>query len=202
MDDDRFFAVVARQRACREFTDEPLDDHIVERLLEAACWAPSPENRQPWRFVVVRDPASRAAFGQLMREVWEMGGRDITRTRVPDTLFREVDRGLSGGTLAAAPVLIVVGADTTFVDRSQIATAVAPAVQNMLLAATAIGLGSCLTTIATVRADDVRDLVGFPPEVHPVAVVPVGHPLRPLGPPKREPASSKTSRERHGTPWS
>ncbi len=201
VDDDGFFAVAGRQRACRQYTDEPVDDASVARVLEAACWAPSAENRQPWRFVVVRDAATRSAFGELMRELWEMGGRSITQARVPDALFRDVDRGLGGGELAAAPVLIVVGADTTFVDRSQIASSVVPAVQNLLLAATAIGLGSCLTTIATVRADDVRNLVGFPAEIHPVAVVPIGHPARPLGPPRRHPIATKTSRDRYGTPW-
>ena len=52
-----FFAVVHRQRACRAFTDEPVDDDLVARVLDAATFAPSAENRQPWEFVVVRDAA-------------------------------------------------------------------------------------------------------------------------------------------------
>ena len=62
-----------------------------------------------------------------------------------------------------------------------------PAIQNLLLAAGALGLGSALTTIATAFADELRDAVGLPETVVPVAVVPLGVPARPLGPPRREP---------------
>jgi nitroreductase len=196
-----FFAVAPRQRACRQFTGEPVDDATVTAVLTAACWAPSSENRQPWRFVVVREAAVRAALGSLMNELWEAGGRRYTRGRVSPWLFRDVDRGLAGGGIAAAPVLVVVGGDSTAVDRTYLKSSVFPAVQNLLLAATAMGLGSCLTTIATLRADDVRAIVGFPPEIDPMAVVPLGHAVRPMGRPGRDPVESKTSRERYGTAW-
>ena len=62
-----------------------------------------------------------------------------------------------------------------------------PAVQNLLLAATALGLGSALTTITIGYRDELRDLLGLPDHVVPVAVVPIGHPARALGPPRRDP---------------
>ncbi|MFM7225636.1 MAG: nitroreductase family protein, partial [Actinomycetota bacterium] len=62
---DDLFAVVGRQRAHRAFTDEPVADTVVARLLEAATFAPSAENRQPWEFVVVRDPDVRARIGEI-----------------------------------------------------------------------------------------------------------------------------------------
>jgi F420 biosynthesis protein FbiB-like protein len=196
-----FFTVVPQQRACRQFSGEPVDDATVSAVLTAACWAPSSENRQPWRFVVVRSAAARGTLGTLMKELWEAGGRRYTEGRVSPELLRDVDIGLAGGGIAAAPVLVVVGGDSTAVDRAYLKSSVFPAVQNMLLAATAIGLGSCLTTIATMRADDVRAVVGFPPEIDPMAVVPLGYPARPLGRPRRDPVESKTSRERYGTAW-
>ena len=71
------FDVVHRQRACRNFSDEAVDDSLVEKVLDAATFAPSAENRQPWVFVVVRDAAKRSAIGALTRQAWE-GGRAFT----------------------------------------------------------------------------------------------------------------------------
>ena len=76
-----------------------------------------------------------------------------------------------------------------------------PAIQNLLLAATARGLGSCLTTIATFRADDVRTLVGFPETIDPLAIVPVGHPARALGRSRRDPAATKTFVDDYSQLW-
>lgn len=196
------FEVLARQRACRAFTDAPVDDEAVLTLLRAASRAPSAENTQPWRFVVVRDPGTRAAIGELMRELWEAGGRRHTERRVAPGLFQDVDRGLGEGTIAAAPVLVVVCGDSTVTARSTLPSSVLPAVQNLMVAATALGLGTCLTTIATIRAEALGALVGLPPEIVPIAVVPVGHPARTLGPSRRDPVEGKTYRDRYGNPWS
>ena len=62
-----------------------------------------------------------------------------------------------------------------------------PAVQNLLLAATALGLGSALTTLALQRAAEVRSLLGLPAHVRPMAIVPLGWPSAPVGPPRRRP---------------
>jgi nitroreductase len=197
-----FFDVVTRQRACRAFSDEPLDPLRLRAVLQAATFAPSAENRQPWVFVVVQQPAARAAIGELIRDIWETFGRDHTKESGDATLFRDVDRGLGHGGVASAPALIVVGGDTRLTDRSQIKASVYPAVQNMLLAAGALGLGTCLTTITSLRAERTRELVGFPAAIEPIALVPIGHPARPLGPPRREPIEAKAHNERFGRGWS
>jgi nitroreductase len=199
--DTDFFAVAGRQRACRSFTDEDVDDAVIAQLLHTATRAPSSENTQPWRFVVVRNAATRAAIGSLIREIWEAGGRRRTEKRADPTLFRDVDRGLGGGELAAAPVLIVVGGDSGVSHRAHLGSSVFPAVQNLMLGATALGLGSCLTTITSLRSDEMRALVGFPPEIDPIAVIPIGHAARPLLPPRREPLESKVYGERFGESW-
>jgi nitroreductase len=74
-------------------------------------------------------------------------------------------------------------------------------VQNLLLGATALGLGSALTTLAMTRRDDVRWLLGLPEHVEPVALVPIGRPARALGAPRREPAADHAHRDRYGTRW-
>jgi len=194
------FDVVRRQRACRAFADDPVSDETVARVLEAATYAPSAENSQPWVFVVVRDADLRARIGDLTRRVWESGARDAEVDRLDAALFADVDRGMSGG-VAEAPVLVVVGCDTTRAHEGAVPDSIFPAVQNLLLAATALGLGSALTTLATGFADELRDLVGLPAHVRPMAVVPLGHPVRPLGPPRRAPFSATTHRDHYSEPW-
>jgi len=195
-----FFDVVLRQRACRAFRPDDVSDDVVERLLEAATHAPSAENRQPWVFVVVRDPGRRAAIGALNRRAWEGGGRSHSEGRLTQSLLEEVDQGAQGG-VAAAPVLVVVGGDTRVGDRRVLAPSIFPAIQNMLLAAGALGLGAALTTLPLVFGDELAEIVGFSFEVQPMAVVPLGWPQRPLGPPRRLPVADKAHRDTFGSPW-
>jgi nitroreductase len=200
MTDPGFFSVLHAQRACREFTDTFVGDDLIARVLDAAVRAPSAENKQPWEFVVVRDERCRAAIGALMARAWETAGRAFSRDRLTPAMLAEVERGATGG-IAAAPVHVVVGADTSRGLAATAAESIYPAVQNLLLAAGAVGLGAALTTIALGYADELRALVGFPGHVQPMAVVPLGHPARTLGPPRREPFADHTHRERYGDPW-
>src|SRR5271154_4147034 len=88
-----FFEVVHRQRACRAFATDPVDDDLVERVLRAATFAPSAENRQPWVFVVVRHAERRAAIGDLNRRAWEGGARAHSEGRLTPSLLDDVDQG-------------------------------------------------------------------------------------------------------------
>jgi nitroreductase len=194
------FEVVHRQRACREFLDDPVDDDTVERVLEAATFAPSAENRQPWVFVVVRDAEKRSAIGALTRQAWEAGGRAHSEGRLSPALLGDVETGAQGG-VAGAPVLVVVGGDTRLGNRRVLEASVFPAIQNLLLAATALGLGSSLTTLTLVFADQLASITGLPDEVLPMAVIPLGWPARPLSPPRRLPVRDKTHRDSFGSPW-
>ena len=115
-------------------------------------------------------------------------------------MLADVDRGATGG-IAAAPVNIVVCADTHRGLEATVASSIFPAVQNLLLAATALGLGSALTTITTGFRAELQQLLELPEHVWPVAVVPLGHPARPLGPPRREPFAEHTHRDRYGLRW-
>jgi nitroreductase len=198
--DADLFAVVHRQRACRAFSADPVDDALVARVLDAATFAPSAENRQPWEFVVVRDAVARAALGDLTARAWEGGGRAFSEGRLSPTMLAEVEAGATGG-VAGAPVMIVVCADTDRGLPQTVPSSMFPAIQNLLLAATAIGLGSALTTITTAFVTELRALLSLPESVVPVAIVPLGWPARPLGPPRREPFASHAHRERYGSGW-
>jgi nitroreductase len=195
-----FWSVVHRQRACRTFLPDPVDRAVITRVLEAATRAPSAENRQPWVFVVVSEEKGRAAIGELMKRAWEGGGRRHSESRLSSTLLADVDGGAMGG-IAGAAALVVVGGDTRLADRRVLEASVFPAVQNLLLAATAVGLGSALTTLPLVHGEELSALVGFPAEVAPMAVVPLGWPAKALTPPRRHPLSDKAHAETYGAPW-
>ncbi len=195
------FEVVHRQRACRSFSSDDVDDELVGRVLDAATFAPSAENRQPWVFVVVRDREISGRIHDLTERAWDAGGREMAASRLDPTLLDEVDRGITAGGYRSAPVLVVVGADTERCLTATIASSVFPATQNLLLAATALGLGSALTTLTTAFAAELSSLLDLPAHVVPQVVVPLGYPARPLGPPRREPFAEHTHRDRYGTPW-
>ena len=196
-----FFDIVLRQRACRDFSDEPVPDGDIEQILRAATHAPSAENTQPWVFVVVRDEAVRNALSDLTRRLWSAGGRDYAAAHNTALLFNEVDSSVERG-LGGAPVFVVVAADTTAGAHSTaLGSSIFPAVQNLLLAANALGYGSALTTLTTYGGDELRNLLELPEHLTPMAIVPLGRPARPLGPPRRRPVTDSTWRDRHGTPW-
>ena len=98
-------------------------------------------------------------------------------------------------------MLIVVCGDTRLTFAQSLDSSIFPAVQNLLLAAHALGLGSTLTTLATLGGSELSEALALPPEVVPVAVVPLGHLTKKLGPPRRLPVSEKAHLNRYGTPF-
>jgi nitroreductase len=194
-----FFEVVHTQRAARSFRPDEVDDDTLTRILTAATHAPSAENSQPFVFIVVRDPALREAIGALTARLWEGGARALEADRLSPAFLRDVDQGAMGG-IAGAPVLVVVCGDTRLTYPQSIGSSVFPAVQNLLLAANALGLGSTLTTLPVLDGE-LASLLQLPDEVVPVAVVPLGTLVRPLGPPRRAPLAEKAHLNRYGNPF-
>lgn len=196
-----FFDVVGRQRACRDFSDEPVSDADIITILEAATHAPSAENTQPWVFVVVRDPDIRAEVADIARRLWSGGARDYAAARNEPGLFEQVDASVARG-FGGAPVIVVVAVDTsTGVHAAALGASIFPAVQNLLLAANALGYGSALTTLTTYAGEDLGGVLALPPHATPMAIIPLGRPARPLGRPRRRPAAATTHRDRYGNPW-
>lgn len=192
---------IGGQRACREYTDEPVADADLATILQAATHAPSAENRQPWVFVVVRDPTVRAAVAELTRQVWKSGGRPHAERSLSPSFFAAVDRFIGGG-YGGAPVLVVAAGDgRAGPAKAVLASSVFPAAQNLLLAAAALGYGSSMTTLAAQATHALADIVGLPHGIHPFAVIPIGRSAAPLGPPRRRPVCEVAHRDRFGTPF-
>jgi nitroreductase len=196
-----FFDVVFAQRACREYSNEPVDDATIELVLRAATHAPSAENKQPWEFIVVRDPASQKVIHDLTEAAWVNTGRAFSEQRLPPELLKEVDFGIAGGGYRTAPVLIVACVNLERGMKATAGSSLFPCVQNLLLAANALGLGSALTTLGAQPTDAMRTLLALPDTVIPMAIVPLGVPARPLGPPRRNPVTQHMHRDRFDHGW-
>jgi nitroreductase len=183
-------AFLARQRAVRRFTAREVDDALVERVLAVATRAPSARNVQPWRFIVVRNSETKRRMGAMFDEL----GAQLYGASAPDrTPWQDV------------PVLIVVCSEyafgTTESGIAALGASIYPAVQNLLLAAQAAGLGTVLTTRWKAREAELRPLLGLPESMAIHAIVPMGWPDRRYGRNHRRPVAEVTSRERLGEPW-
>jgi nitroreductase len=197
-------AVMRAQRACRRFDpDGKVLDSDIEQMLQSAVHAPSAENTQPWSFVVVRDEEGRRLLADWWTETWNAGGGDFIKGSLGDrALIDDLEYGFNRGGFAAAPVVIVVCADTDRVAEIHAASSIYPAVQNLLLSAADLGYGSCLTTgLTTFGVDRVRDRLALPDTLLPMAAVYLGRPAKKLSPPRRRPATEVTHREKFGVAW-
>jgi nitroreductase len=200
-----FFEAVTTLRAIRHLRTDPIPDDVLRRVLDAAICAPSGGNRQGWSFVVVRDAPTRARIGALYHECFgELMKLPYYRdasAAPPDSPAAKVVASARhlGDHLGEAPVLIVAclatdGAKPTLTTGASIY----PAVQNILLTARALGLGSCLTTIHRFRDQPLKELLGIPADVETAALIPLGYPLKRFGRPPRRPASEVTFFDRWG----
>lgn len=204
---------LATTRAIRRFTAEPVSESDLATVFFAATRAPSGSNRQPFRFVVLRDGdrATRAKemLGTCYRAAW--GSKRVTE---------RYDEG--SGTRAASPKSRVAGAMQHFVDHFEqipvvvlvcaipylteqalgtrqrelieragsdlvLSASVFPACQNLLLAARAVGLGGVMTGWHFEIEDELRSVLGIPPDVRIVCTIPLGHPQGGHGPVRRRP---------------
>jgi len=178
------FDLMEHQRAIRLFGPDDVDDATVERLINAATRAPSSRNSQPWRFIVVRDRDTKGKLGTIFDELGaELLGYDAS----PDdqrTAWRDV------------PLLLVVCSE-----KDADGSSIYPAVQNLLLAIQAVGLGGLLTTRWKRREDEVRAILSVPQEMPIYAIIPVGRPIKPPGRNRRRPVAEVTFRDRVGNAW-
>lgn len=213
-----FFALVETHRAVRRFRPEPVPLALVRRVLAAATRAPSARGAEPWAFVVVRDPATRAAIASRYRAAWDAGeayttsadaDRDVRERPHYERMMRAA-RDLAAH-LAEVPLLIVccldhaqlgpiAGEGGTLLSPVAAYASILPAVQNLLLAAHALGLGTTLTTLHRLFEDDLRTLLALPSSLEPVAIVPLGWPRDRPGPTRRKPVDAVAFLDRFGTP--
>jgi nitroreductase len=190
MDADDFFEVLATQRAIRLFSDRPVDDATIERLIASATRAPNGRNEQKWHFIVVRERETKRKLGKIFDEL----GEQLYGADAPErTPWEDV------------PVLIVIcfayNPDLVEVSQRLVGASVFPAAQNLLLSAHALGLGSVLTTRFRFREAEVKSILGLPDSLSPWVILPIGWPAKKYGRSRRKPVPEITSRETYGRPW-
>lgn len=214
-DAETFYSLLSTTRSIRRISDAPVPDDVLERVLQAAVWAPSGGNRQPWRVIVVRDTAIKQALSDLYVDEWatyvEFNLAKVP-DRSPETLERVRRQFDTGGALAAGladvPVVCVFVHDPSmlYVTDADLGrhpvvggASLYPAVQNLLLAARAEGLGGVITTLLCRREPEMRTVLSLPDEWAVHAVVPLGYPKGRHGPLRRAPLTEMVHHDRWGS---
>ncbi len=228
MEEIGLFEAIYSARALRRFKPDPVPDEIIGKILDAAIRAPTASNYQNWVFIVVKDPERRRRVAEVYRKVGEgirpvianlfqnapAARSEAQRQRhklndavlylfehmhVPPVLLvaclKPVPPYWQG---AALPDNILDGMKTMARFES---SSIYPAVQNIILACRAFGLGTVLTTLHAVLEDKVKAVLEIPKEVDTWALLPIGYPLDKFGPVKRKPISEVACLDRWDNPW-
>ncbi|MBV9521624.1 MAG: nitroreductase family protein [Alphaproteobacteria bacterium] len=185
--------LLAGRRSIRRYRPDPIATTTIERILTAACWAPSAHNRQPWRFALLR---SLSWKDRLARAMGERLRAERLRDGDPPCLVDE-DVARSYKRIAEAPIVILVALDMADMDRYpdgrqraehlMAVQSTAMATQNLLLAAHAEGLGACWMCAPLFCPDRVKAVLGLPKDWDPQAIVTIGKPANDGKPASRMP---------------
>jgi nitroreductase len=195
--------------ARRYLSPEPIGDDIVRKLLDAAIRGPNGGNTQRWAWIVLRDPEVKARIAVFYREGWESlyGVRREVMLAQPESAdglgpanFRAGDH--LAAHLEEAPVWIfpvLLGAAKSANPR--LGASIYGAVQQLMLAARAYGIGSTLTTLHSGHEAETRELLGLPADALTMALVPLGYPSRGRwAEPKRRPLDEVVFNDRFTAP--
>ena len=190
-----FFDAIYTQRAIRHLKPDPVPREIIEKLIEAGTTAPSGANSQRWKFLVITDPETKKTIAEYYLKSWEAayGDQNPTPPNIQDHVRSSAD--YLARNMADVPVLLMAciehdGSPSTMTRGSSIY----PAVQNILLAARALGLGSAITTLHKRYDKEINTLLGIPDNVETAALLPIGYPQDgyKYGPTRRAPVSEVT----------
>jgi len=219
------FEAVYSARSIRKLSPDPVPEELITRVLETATQAPSGGNAQNWVFVVVRDPELRTGIGAIYRKASDIASAVYAaRGRTEQQSETAYRRMMGSGQwlwdhFAEAPVILVVclkqramptrdrlpteidyDAELAYLDRIRGAS-IYPAVQNIILACRALGLGTVLTTNHIRCEDELKALLGIPEDVATFALMPIGWPLQNFGPLTRKPVREVAFADRWGEVW-
>jgi nitroreductase len=183
------------QRSIRRFKPDPIPVDDLHLIMEAAVKAPNGGNLQIGRFLLVTDPATIREFGPLYREAWWAKRRDEGFEGPDDLPPRYLPAAGLADAMAEVPCVVF-----ALALHKGPANSVIPAVQNLMLAARALGIGSVPTTLHPSVMDRFRDMFGIPDDVGFHFCVPLGYPQGNFGPTTRKPTSETTFLDRWDAP--
>lgn len=187
------YEAMSTLRAVRRLRPDPIPDEVLHRVLQAAVWAPTGGNKQPWRIIAVRDPQKRQALQQLYQPAWKKFSVAYSKgiESLPDNEREKQQRTLKASDTLAdnfhlSPVILMfffnpslMAITDSDLGRPSIVGggSVYPAVQNTLLACRAEGLGCTITTLLCLREKEVKQLLDIPEDWYTCAAVPIGYPV-------------------------
>ncbi|HEV8441067.1 MAG TPA: nitroreductase family protein [Methylomirabilota bacterium] len=212
------YAVMRTTFAARQFTDDPLPDATLFKILDNARFAPSGGNRQGWRVIVVRDPATKDALAELnvpaakryaaQQQAGESPWNTIDPTAVDaSTIERTPVPGRLTEPTRRAPVVLVICVDLKVVASTDqelprvgvvSGASIYPFAWNILMAARHEGFAGTITTLAVAQEPKMQQLLGIPRHVAVAAVMPLGRPVKPLTTLRRKPVAEFATLERWG----
>jgi len=195
---DVFEAIRTTRSMRRLDPDRKVADEDLVRIVDAATRAPSGGNSQPVRWLIVCDPELKRRVGEVYREqaaIRLRGYEEEARTNPDAARMLRSARHLADH-LGEAPALLIPCARG---ERGRIESSVFPAVQNLMLAARALGLGTTLTTIHRGDEASVRRILDIPDDIQTFAIIPVGYPLGRWAEARRRPGDDVTYWDRWGT---
>jgi nitroreductase len=191
------------QRSIRRFKPDPIPTEDLHLILEAAIKAPSGGNRQPGRWIVLTDREVIKQFGALYREAWWAKRRDehkpwTTREQIPPEDKGSTSAARLADEIVDAPAIVL----ALTLTRGG-ASSIIPSVQNLMLAARALGIGSVPTTLHATVLERVYALLGIPHQAEFHLCIPLGYPRGRFGSTQRLPSSETAFLNHWGTavPW-
>lgn len=209
-DSQDIFDIIHTTRAMRRLKPDPVSDELIRKILQAGISAANGSNRQTWRFLVVTDRSIKERVQHFYKRAFDevVGPRYLNSSAPPGSTAEKYGRQHAAVEYLTdhfheAPVWIVACLDEgdNTPTRSSGAS-IYPAVQNMLLAARALGLGATLTSRHLMYEEEVEAALGLPPGVHSYAILPIGYPMGHFGPVGRGPLSDVVYENHWGQPYS
>ena len=210
------YEAMSTLRAVRRLKPDPVPADVLERVMQAAAWAPTGGNVQPFRVIAVSDRQIMAVIGRLYDEEWAKYTRVMREAadagKLPDDRVRMMKAGdYLAKNMIDVPVMLVwcfnpgnMAITDADLGRPSIVGggSVYTAVQNTMLACVEEGLGCVLTTLLCYREDEIRELLDIPTDWYTCAHVPIGYPvLRGHGPISRRPVEKLFYADRFGKPY-
>jgi len=211
-----FFEVATSTPTMRRFLDRPIPEAELVKILETANMAPSGSNAQPWEFVIVREAAARREIQKMYEAVWGPY-KDSAIIRGRTSLSPRAVKALKSGYEFAAQLAIVPVHVVVFLDRPKMRVergsaedlfnfgatygSIFPAIELMMLAARALGIGTAMTTMLSSREPQTKALLGVPEQYQLIALVPMGYPADGFKRPLRKPVFPRMHDERWDRAW-
>jgi len=202
------FEIIGTTRSMRRLKPDPVPDELICQVLRAGAAAANGGNTQKWRFLVIKDPAIKKAVQVWYKKAFEevIGPRYATSPPPPGVTAERYGRQHGAVEYLTehfheAPVWIVACMEDGANPGRSAGASIYPAVQNMLLAIRALGLGSTLTTRHLIHEKEAEAALGLPPGVHSYAILPVGYPMGKFGPVGRGKLSEIVFQDRWGEPY-